>query len=273
MYGGISLCVGLGIHSANSRYNGERRAKYMSEPADLYIGATNNPSLANIKQVSQNPAAFGFTESLVQNESLLKKTLNLSDETFRCYRDLAIGIAKEETEFGLNGDYLFKKNNPRTSAVLKWCKGIFGTQTDRTLSKGLTDFKIDVVGLREAKLHKSLGVKDIYDPSQSALATIVHMCTINQDYNNKYMKNLAPLHMEQFGTVIDPLEYILARWKNLRLDTSETSTVKDKATENIRIIIKDRTSDAPTSYVWRILKSIGYAWDANSGKVIKMLHR
>lgn len=274
LYGGLTVCTTLGLRSGCGQLNEEKRCMKLSEPIDMYVGATNNPSLAGLKQVSINPAAFNFTESLTQNETLLKNTLNISEERFDLYRDLAIGIAKEETDLGLEKWYLRKKNYPRISAVLKWCSGITGTETDRTLSKGFTNFKIDAVGPKEAGILKKLGVKDIYDSSQSALATIAHICTINEDYNNKYMKRLAPYHEVQFGTVINPVEYILARWKNLRLDTGNTSTVKDTAMENMKMIIADRTSDAPTTYVWRILKSLGYVWDANSGKVIKrVLHR
>ena len=273
LYGGLALgAVALGIRSGYNQYNEEKVCSELHEPIDMYVCATNNHSLAELKKTSINPAAYRYTESFTKNEDLLKKTLNLTGETFSTGRDLAIGIAKEETHLGLEKGYLRKKNYTGIFSTAKWISGIFGTEEDRTLSRGFTNFKIGAVGKSEAEKLRKLGVKNIFDPAQSALATMVNISELNNAYNI-YMKHLAPCHMEQFGTIIDPIEYVLARWKNLRLDTSEKSIVKDAAMENMKIIIADRTSETPKSYVWRILKQLDYVWDENGSNVIKRLHR
>ncbi len=237
------------------------RQKLKNEPVDKFVRAIDNSELPII---SKNPLITDFTQSLVDNKSKIQSLLDISDEDYNLYSKLAIGIAKEETLFGLSEGYSWKKNVPH---LVRLGKKIIPFIEDGSLSKGLTNLKIDDIGKQEKETLNRLGVsvKDIYNPEKAAIASIVHLHFLNKIYNN-YQNGLAQ-------TQQNPLtreEYLLAVWKGYRLLTnSENEKLRKKSIRNMETITSDRFTQNPKDYVWKVLCAIGLEYDIESDSVIK----
>ena len=91
--------------------------KYQEEPVDKYISAEIGQAH---KIKSKNANMHEFVMSLDENRPELMKKLNLSDEQYKNYRNLAIGIAKEETNFGLDYSSTAKKYLQGIAGFFKW---------------------------------------------------------------------------------------------------------------------------------------------------------
>lgn len=226
----IALTAGFGTDYGYRRYQ--------EESADKYISA----QIGHAAQIdSKNANMHEFVMSLDENRLGLMKKLNLTDEQYKNYRNLAIGIAKEETNFGLNYSSTCKKYFPRTAKFFKWIGSkITGSKNDK-LSEGLTNFKITLLkdSDEEMKELRMLGVSDITKPSQSAVATIEHIDFLSKRFPT-YLKNFPQKPAEQ----VTLNEYILARWNGLR-----------PSMKHVREgIIADRTAANPSTYVGRVLK-------------------
>ena len=224
-----------------------------TEGADAFVKMLNEDDIKKGK----NDYSYEFTKSLKDNKDKIQSKIIISDENYRLFSDLAIGIAKKETNFGLDLRYPIKKFLSDL--------GFNKKNNQEGLSSGLTNFKVEDVGEYEKDRLRDLDALDVFDPSKSAIATIVHLNFLNDQYY-VYLQNIAPYQDEP----LTKEEYILARWKNLRLDTtSKNPDIKKKATFNMNAIIKDRTAAKPKYYVWKILESAGYFYNEESGKVEK----
>lgn len=222
----LALTTGFGIDYGYRRYQ--------EEPVDRYLLS----ELGKASEISsKNSNMHEFVKSLDTNYSAITNKLKISETQYKNYRDLAIGIAKEETNFGLDYSSTGKKYFPNLS---KWLKKKFGRKS-KILSEGITNFKISDASAPEARVLKSLGVKDITDPAQSAIATIVHLDFLKHKFPT-YLNNF-PFDKKEQVTIN---EYLVALWNGLKPSLRH---IREE-------ILADRTAKNPTGYVGRILRSI-----------------
>ena len=211
------------------------RQIYRNEPVDRFVKSIDT----GIVEPSKNFRIDNFTKSLIENKSKIQQTIDISDKDYYFYSKLAIGIAKEETLFGLGEGYCLKKNTPIIAQFFRTCAG-----KTPSSSMGLTNLKIDDLGNAEKKILAQLGVtsKNIFNPEKSAIATIVHLSFLNRDYYNKYLKKVAPKQENPLTRE----EYITARWKGF---------------PKYATILFDRTAKTPKDYTWKVLHSINCKYD------------
>ena len=243
----LKIALAAGLLSAPIGV-GKIRQCCKTESADTFVRTLETGVIPKLK----NDTACKFMQSLIENEDKIKTVLKITDKQYKTFCDLAIGIAKEETDFGLDNSYIIKETMPSVANTVKnWV-------SKNKLSEGITNFKIKSVNNQmELNALKALDVKDVFNPKQAATGTIVHLKTLYDDYQ-KYLKNIAPHQTEPLSSE----EYILARWKGLRLNTvDKNSEIKAMACENMKAIISDRTNPNPKTHVWKILRSIGYAFE------------
>ena len=213
---------------------------WQNEGVDKYISSTG---ITDLKKTSRNPQMVEFMQSLDENKPKLKSILNLSEEQYEHYRRLAIGIAKEETNFGL--DY--------KSTAKKYCTELCRAFKCDAMSEGLTNIKIENITKangEEAKMLKQFGVTDITNPRMAAVATIVHIDFLKKKYVT-YMQKIG-CHQKM---PLTPDEHLLVLWNGLRVDTTDKS-IRAKAESVMNIILNDRNNPAPKGYVGKILHSI-----------------
>lgn len=222
-----------------------------NEPVDVFV--TSLEEGEHIK--SKNHKMDVFTRTLIEKEDFLKKEFNISDEKYDLYSKLAIGMAKEETLFGLGEGYYLKKSLPLACEILKPIL----TKKSSVLSIGLTNFKYDGISPNDKKNLKKYGVdkKTIYNPEKAAIATIYKLKQDDNKYK-KYLKNIAPYHE-------NPLfleEYLLSLWKGYHLNTNDSKeNNRKRAVRNMKSIVGNRNAKNPKEYVWKVLDSIGYMYD------------
>ena len=211
--------------------------KWQEEPVDRYVFTQNVEQLV---KSSKNPNMAEFVKSLEDNKEQIKKVLKISEEQYNTYRLIAIGLAKEETNCGLDYSCTVKKY---FTTICDWFNG------KKSLSKGITNFKIDDVSVSEANILKQLGVKDISNPSESAIATIVHLNTLSKKYP-KYLQNIA----SHSDVTLTENEYIVALWKHLHLDPQDSNIeIRNVASKALKIIERDRNAANPAGYVKKVL--------------------
>ena len=224
----VALTVSSGVDYGYRRYQEEPVSRYVSAE----IGQASNMG-------SKNSNMHEFVISLDKNRSGLMRELNITDAQYTNYRNLAIGIAKEETNFGLDYSSTGKKY---FTTISKWMKNAFGRKS-KTLSEGITNLKFDLIkkDVREKRIMDTFGIKDVSEPAQSAIATIIHLDFLSKQFPT-YLKNFPQKPAEQ----VSLNEYMLARWKGLRPGFRH---IREE-------IISDRLTTSPISYVGKILKSI-----------------
>ena len=173
-----------------------------SEPVDLTVitGKSKTKldvavdfSFKNFDKMS--PAGKAFATSLIQNKAKIMLKLGIDNDTYNMLAQTAIGIAKQETNFGKKSTRQIVKNIVRTKndigAFLQRRLGL--ENTGNTFSQGMTQLKF-TQHMRDPwvnKKMKSLGIINelqLKNPKNSAVATMVVLQKLNMEASTDAVK-------------------------------------------------------------------------------------
>ena len=199
---------GLEATDIGSRYN----ALDYSVPLDKEYTIKNMDDVCEVMELSDEidenlPSMSSqgkrFIFSLAENKAELMKDLDLNDKQYDDLADVALKISKNESQLGgslkyrgylvaesyLAGAYGASKLREHTSA-----------DNNQTLSRGMTQYKIAFATDDEKALFDKYDVTydnlttNIQYPEKSAIATMIHLGTLQKGYDNylEKMNKIAP---------------------------------------------------------------------------------
>ena len=191
------LCFGsVALADVNSRYNAIDYSRSFEE--EYIINADNNnlDGIEFSEDISNELGSIGnhgkrFIFSLVKNKESLMKDLNLNDKQYDDLADIALKISKNESQFGKSLKY---RGFMVTESYLAGAYGASkireykSTDKDPTLSRGMTQYKIAFANDNEKALFDKYGITynnlttNIQYPEKSAVATIIHLGSIQKGY-------------------------------------------------------------------------------------------
>lgn len=179
-----------------------QKAKDLSQQKDTFLlGDTISLPAQLAKATSKAGMPIKrFLSALKVNKEALMADLNIDGKTYDLYAKVALKIAKEESQFGNSKKYkiydILESSKTGRTAISKIRKAVNG---DGTLSLGMTRFKIDKASKEEKELFKKYGItfdnnnSNILQPEKSALATLIHLATLDKDYP-KYLEAVRKCH-------------------------------------------------------------------------------
>ena len=141
------------------------------------------------------PAGKEFATSLIQNKEKIMLTLGIDNDTYNMLAQTAIGIAKQETNFGQKSARQVVKNIIRTkndfAAYLQQKLGL--ENKGNTFSQGITQLKFtqQIKDPWVNKKMKALGITNelqLKKPQNSAIATMVVLQKMNMEARTEAVK-------------------------------------------------------------------------------------
>ncbi len=175
--------------------------------------------------LNKNQHFIDFIKSLEHNKELLKKDLNLSEEEYIELAQVSLVIIEAETKSGLD-----KKFSAKVRSCLKRFN-VFAKYEAPSL--GISNLKMsNFDNSPYKKLLPKYGIS--YDKKtglspdienndkKAAIATIIRLKEIKDDYYNKYLKNIASKYTEEEqDRIVNLSEYFFVRWKGQYLNEKE----------------------------------------------------
>lgn len=165
--------------------------------------------------------ARDFANTISTNKQMLQKRFNLSSDEYNRMAMLAMGIAKQESEYGTGTSWNLKHNYKLKTAVpwlVSWIKG------DSAQSRGYTQIKLNGDNKQLQEIYKNLGIDEesILTAKGSAIATMARLAYMyNNEIKGKRFKGAN-------NNNIDPYDALLYKWmgRNNQL-TDHLATPKD----------------------------------------------
>ncbi len=141
------------------------------------------------------PAGREFATSLIQNKAELMLKLGLDNDTYNMLAQTAVGIAKQETNFGKKSARQMVKNIARTkNDIGAYLQRMLGMEnTGNTFSQGMTQLKF-TQQMKDPWINKNmkaLGITNelqLKDPKTSAIATMVVLQKMNMEASTEAVK-------------------------------------------------------------------------------------
>lgn len=207
----VPFLVWGGVCAADitARYNA---LDFSSIPADKEYRIKTMDDVYNVMELSDEvdeavPSMDShgkrFIFALAENKESLMKDLDLNDEQYDNLADIALKISKNESQFGSSLKY-------RAYMVAEsYLAGAYGASkvreyksadNDPTLSRGMTQYKIGFATDAEKELFDKYNITydnlttNIQYPEKSAVATLIHLGSIQKGYNHylQKMNEIAP---------------------------------------------------------------------------------
>ncbi len=187
-------------------------------------------------KMDENKYFRNYIESLDKNKESLMKDLDISEEEYIELVQFSLAIIEAETKSGKD-----KKNFTKIRSLAKTIKSKF-TGEYESPSLGISNLKMSNFNSeKEKELLKKYeitndenGISNIEDDDQkAAIATIIRLKHIKDDYYNKYLDNFKNSEKPE-NRKVSLEEYMPIRWKgNYILETGEN---EKEATTNINLI-------------------------------------
>ena len=175
------------LNDENWKYNSETQKLEYTGPRTQKI-VEDDKFAANTRYKEMGENAAKFQKSLVNNKEILMKTLNISEEKYERYKALAQAISVVETNAGNSNETKFLDKLENIEFVNELATTKYGP-----LSAGMTQIKASILSNKEKDILGELGVttsdvNNLDEPEKSAIATVVHLNRLEQDYK-KYLSN------------------------------------------------------------------------------------
>ncbi len=175
------------LNDENWEYNKNTQKLEYTGPITPKI-EQDNKFAANMSYKEKNEKAAAFQKALSENKETLMRTLNITEEQFEKYKAMAQAISVVETQAG-------NSNETKILDALENIEFVNNLATEKygPLSAGMTQIKASILSDDEKEILEKLGVStgnmnNLDEPENSALATIVHIHKLEQDYP-KYLTN------------------------------------------------------------------------------------
>jgi len=223
---GVTAGIGGSIFTQNSR-----RISAIEE--DTFV-ITKNIGGNEYKAFGDTEALDKFSKGIAENKTKLMKELNISEENYQKYTQVALALADVETD---SGNYL------------KYSYGLRELFNGSDIaSAGLTNIKVDKKGGIKSQYQK-FGIQDGSDihknPYKAGVATIIKINDTKRQYGvycDTIDKNFPNLPKERKLSFED---YCFVVWKGKRC--IEKGSTQKKATETIDSIVKIKNGGKPES--------------------------
>ena len=175
------------LNDENWQYNKNTQKLEYTGPITPKI-EQDNKFAANMSYKEKNEKAAAFQKALSDNKETLMISLNITEEQFEKYKAMAQAISVVETNAGNS-----KETKVLDALENKEFVNNLATKKYGPLSAGMTQIKASILSDEEKEILGKLGVttgdiNNLDEPEKCALATIVHIHKLEQDYP-KYLSN------------------------------------------------------------------------------------
>lgn len=207
-------------------------------PLQLRWNKTGNDKLdKNIKQ---------YAQSLVNNKQKIQKQFGLTSDEYNRFAEMALGLAAQESMFGIARSYQGKKNtrsivgddimdnivNPIGRAINQLRHGQLPHNLGDAASRGYTQIKLKGDNDEMRSLYNTLGITgdNIDSPTISALATVARLA---QMYNTEVRGRTFTGEGDE---VISPYDALLYKWNghNEQLTNHTATPSKNKYLRSVK---------------------------------------